>query len=71
MKNKAYGALLLISLLVTTECKDKLLDLDNPNAITDASFYKTEADAIRASNAMYSSLQKVELYSTNCPTHTT
>jgi hypothetical protein len=65
MKNKAYATLLMVSLLINTECKDKLLDLDNPNAITDASFYKTEADAIRASNAMYSSLQKVELYSTN------
>lgn len=38
-------------------CKDSFLDLKPNNSITDQSFYQTEADAIQATNAVYSPAQ--------------
>lgn len=54
--------LTLITILFTVfSCSDNL-DLENPNGFTKSVFYKNEGDAIQATNAAYSSLQKEGLY---------
>ena len=53
----ACGALLLSSLL-TTSCGKKFLEETPNDQVTDANFYKTESDAILATNAVYSELGK-------------
>ncbi|WP_075602392.1 RagB/SusD family nutrient uptake outer membrane protein [Saccharicrinis aurantiacus] len=49
------GVALAVSLL--SSCEDKLLDQDNPNAITTDTFWQSESDFEKAQNALYSSLQ--------------
>jgi starch-binding outer membrane protein, SusD/RagB family len=53
--------LLFIS-AITGSCSDDYLYLSNPNSVTTESFYKTQAQAIMAVNAAYTSLQKEGMY---------
>ncbi|MEM9859483.1 MAG: RagB/SusD family nutrient uptake outer membrane protein [Bacteroidota bacterium] len=53
--------IILFSLFLLGACED-IFEVENPNSFTDGSFYKTEEDAVLATNAAYSSLQKRGLY---------
>ncbi|GAB3823310.1 RagB/SusD family nutrient uptake outer membrane protein [Hymenobacter jeollabukensis] len=55
------GAALLASLLLNS-CGDKFLDQAPTDRLTEASFYKTETDAIQATNAAYGVLTQQGLY---------
>jgi hypothetical protein len=55
--NRFLIALLAVSALTVSACKESFLDLDPNNAITDQNFYQTQTDAIRAVNATYTPLQ--------------
>jgi hypothetical protein len=48
-----------ICILFQTSCSKDYLNLTRNNSITDDNFYKTEDDAIRATNAVYTPLQGV------------
>ena len=54
--------LTIITILFTvSSCSDNL-DLVNPNGFTESVFYQNEDDAVKATNAAYSSLQKDGMY---------
>jgi starch-binding outer membrane protein, SusD/RagB family len=63
MKN-IYNILIVSTFLVSinTGCKKDFLDKQNPNQILVETFYKTDADAVRAVNAAYAPLQQLGLY---------
>jgi hypothetical protein len=67
MKNKIYAAVLTICLLANTQCSDKALERNNPNSPTESTFYKTERELIAGSNAMYATLQKLEIFNSHLP----
>ncbi len=48
--------------LVYTGCKEAFLEKNNPNTVSDESFYKTANDAVRAVNAAYGALQLFGTY---------
>lgn len=52
---KSIGLLLMVVLVFS--CQPEYLDLTPNNVITDENFYKTETDAINATNAVYSPAQ--------------
>ena len=52
------GGTLLLTLGLLTGCGPKYLDEAPSNQVTDANFYKTEADAVQATTAIYSELNK-------------
>ncbi len=58
MKNIKYTSILLLLILLGYSCNQDLLDIDNPNEATTASFWKTQDDAIAGVNACYSQLYK-------------
>ena len=49
-------------LLLTTGCEKNLLEQNNPNLATTATFWKTSDDALHASTACYAGLQGVGMY---------
>ncbi|WP_234734577.1 RagB/SusD family nutrient uptake outer membrane protein [Tellurirhabdus bombi] len=54
---------ILVGLLVMSfGCSDKALDVSNKNDLTTENFYKTESDALKATNAAYSALASPNLY---------
>ena len=48
--------------LLATGCEKNLLEQNNPNLATTATFWKSSDDAVRASNACYAGLQAVGTY---------
>ncbi|GAA3937051.1 RagB/SusD family nutrient uptake outer membrane protein [Hymenobacter algoricola] len=55
------GAALLVSLLLSS-CGDSFLDQSPRDRLTEETFYKTETDAIQATNAVYGVLTQQGLY---------
>src|SRR5687768_14901493 len=57
---------LIISLIgmlsITLSCNDGVLDKTNPNEFTPESFYKNGPQIVGAVNAVYSSLQSLDLF---------
>ncbi|CAA9246975.1 MAG: Cell surface glycan-binding lipoprotein, utilization system for glycans and polysaccharides (PUL), SusD family [uncultured Cytophagales bacterium] len=62
MNTKRYLPVLLALLLFNPACREDALERENPNAPTEGTYYKTEGDFIRASNAIYATIQKLELF---------
>jgi len=60
--NKKIYLTILVTVFLFGSCGEDRLQLDNPNALTEDGFYQTRSDAIRATNAAYSSLQKRGCY---------
>ena len=52
-----FAPAMLLALLLQTGCKKDYLDLTPNNTITDENYYRTQDDAIKATNAVYSPLQ--------------
>ena len=67
MKKKIVPAALIACLLINVECSEDALERSNPNSPTEASFYKTERELIAGSNAMYATLQKLEIFNSHLP----
>ena len=55
MKNTIKYILASMVVLITS-CGKDIVNLSNPNEISNGSFWKTEADALAGTNAMYQSL---------------
>lgn len=53
MKKILYIATCLSLLLTVSSCKDELLDIENPNTLTQDQFWQTEDDAQKSINAVY------------------
>ncbi|WP_300792251.1 RagB/SusD family nutrient uptake outer membrane protein [uncultured Bacteroides sp.] len=61
-----YRGLLLSGLLITaTSCSDSFLDLNNPNQVSDNTFWQSESDALMGLAACYDALQSDHLYDDN------
>lgn len=61
-----YKGLLLSGLmLATASCSDSFLELDNPNQVSDNTYWQTENDAVMALAACYDALQAGNLYNDN------
>jgi hypothetical protein len=60
--SKTLRALAAASLLAATGCEKNLLDQNNPNLATTATFWQTSDDALRASTACYAGLQGIGMY---------
>ncbi len=58
MRRPIQSFLLFAGLLTYNSCGEKFLDLAPMSTLTEANFYKTEADATVAVNAVYDALQK-------------
>lgn len=56
MKTK-YG-LLLAGILSLSSCNSDFLDIDNPNEVTNTTFWRSQSDALAGVNACYSQLYK-------------
>lgn len=52
--------------LTITSCGDSFFDLDNPNQVSNESFWKTEDDAVMALTSCYDALQNGDLYDDYC-----
>ena len=61
-KTTAIGFLLTLGLLTTTGCGEKFLEETPRDQLTTQNFYKTESDAILATNAAYSQLSRKGQY---------
>jgi tetratricopeptide (TPR) repeat protein len=61
MKRKLILSLIGV-LAFTFSCNDSILDKSNPNEFTPDSFYKNGAQIVGAVNAVYSSLQSLDLF---------
>lgn len=48
---------LLLGVLLTLGCSEDLLDLNNPNELSQNNFFENDAQAIAATNAIYAALQ--------------
>ena len=48
--------ILVCMMIFIISCSEDMVDLTNPNTITTGSFWKTEADAVAGTNAIYQSL---------------
>lgn len=59
------GILLSGLILASTSCSDSFLDLDNPNQVSNNSFWQTENDAVMALAACYDALQSGNFYNDN------
>lgn len=58
-KFKYYTKAILIALLLTSvSCSEDLLDVENPNTLTDTQFWKTASDANAGVNAIYAMFYK-------------
>ncbi len=57
-----YGCGFVLVLTLLGGCTEKYLDVQPTDAVTDLNFYKTETDAIQATNAVYSELGKAGQY---------
>ena len=53
MKKIIYTAICVLSLLGAASCDDELLNVDNPNSLTEDQFWVTEGDAQKGINAVY------------------
>jgi hypothetical protein len=62
MKQKIFIGTLTLILLFNVRCQQSALELDNPNRPTESSYYRTDNEFIAASNSMYATLQKLELF---------
>ena len=61
-----YRGLLLSGLLFTAaSCSDSFLDLNNPNQVSDNTFWQSENDALMGLAACYDALQSDHLYDDN------
>jgi len=61
LRNK-WGLFLSLFLLAAVSCDDELLDQENPNAPTPATFWKTALDAERGIIGVYSPITGVQYY---------
>jgi hypothetical protein len=62
MKNILSKMLIIIPLISFMGCGEELLDKSPYGTISDASFYKTESDAIQAVNSIYNQLQQFNTF---------
>lgn len=62
MKTIKNSLVVLSLLLAMVSCSEEFLELENPNQQTTGTFWKTESDAIKGVNAVYSSLTMDGLY---------
>jgi hypothetical protein len=67
MKKKIVPVALIACLLINVECSEDALERSNPNSPTESGFYKTERELIAGSNAMYATLQKLEIFNSHLP----
>ena len=66
IKFNIYRGLILSGLLLAaTSCSDSFLDLDNPNQVSDNTFWQSESDALMGLAACYDALQSDHLYDDN------
>lgn len=64
--NSIYKGLLLSGLsLAMLSCSDSFLDLENPNQVSDGTFWQSESDALMGLAACYDALQSDHLYDDN------
>src|SRR5687768_5032418 len=64
MKKLFYKILCLMVVgLALSSCKKSLLNVENPNVITEDQFWRTEVDAQRGLNAAYAMFYKPGLWS--------
>ncbi|MCB2378513.1 RagB/SusD family nutrient uptake outer membrane protein [Hymenobacter sp. BT635] len=63
--NKYACGAWLLTLGLLTGCGESFLDEEPTDQVTDANFYKTETDAIQATNAVYSELNKAGQYNSS------
>ncbi len=61
-KKIAIPALIIIALVVYNSCKEKDLELVNPNELSPETYFKTPSQVESAVNAVYGSLQTASLY---------
>src|SRR5215216_3326636 len=61
MKRKIILSLMWV-LVFTVSCNDSILDKSNPNEFTPQSFYRNGDQIVGAVNAVYSSLQSLDLF---------
>lgn len=56
--NHLYRGLLFSGLMLANiSCSDSFLELDNPNQVSDNTFWQSESDALMALAACYDALQ--------------
>lgn len=65
MKNRILYLFAAFMLLFITSCRDKLLDVPDPNALTDANFWKTPDDAEKGLVAVYNMLYRQGTWTRN------
>ncbi|MGV3503696.1 MAG: RagB/SusD family nutrient uptake outer membrane protein [Adhaeribacter sp.] len=53
MKRYIYKMMCVLVLLGAVSCEDELLNIDNPNTLTEGQFWKTESDAQKGINSVY------------------
>lgn len=53
----------ILSIMIIIGCSEDLLNLDNPNQLSQATFFESDAQAIAATNAAYAALQTLGMYS--------
>ena len=64
--NHLYRGLLFSGLMLANiSCSDSFLELDNPNQVSDNTFWQSESDALMALAACYDALQSDHLYDDN------
>ncbi|AFL85802.1 RagB/SusD family protein [Belliella baltica DSM 15883] len=63
MKKIIYKILILVVTFQFVSCNDDLLDIPNPNTLTQAEFWQTEEDARLGVNAIYAMFYKPGLWS--------
>lgn len=56
MKNNKYILIVLLVIGLVSSCNDDFIDVDNKEALTDSSFWQTEAHALQALTAAYGAL---------------
>ena len=59
MKKIYYGLMLAGALTLCTGCSSSLLDIDNPNEVTNDTYWNKPEDATAGVNACYSFFYKV------------
>lgn len=62
MKKLIYSLLSMVAILLFTSCSQDFLDRKPISQLTDANFYQTESDALKAIMACYSTLQGPRFY---------
>lgn len=62
MKKFKINIIYLLLGIIVTSCSEDFINLSNPNQLTTGTFWKTQNDAIQATNAIYSTLYYDGLY---------